>query len=290
VGLPRGQAACAQADEDKSGTISIKEAVAIWDRLLIEMTRTFATKIDKLGINPIPLILDEGDFCMAKPLASEVASTDPDRLYLATYVDPSHAIYFDDGDETVAEVAKVGPATSSDKDVAIVKYMRALDQCTRFAGFEAEDLVSEAIDDVKQQMGGTLGVDGKIDYTDAAGDEKREGQILVRTLLQNVGALWDESRSLKHMMHHWQDACKEADADKSNTISEDEAVDIWERVLSEFRKTILGKLQKLGVASKHTSRLAHVSPVQQQHGVRAANTPANTPPPAPATDQNVLDA
>ena len=72
MGLPRGQAACAQADEDKSGTISIKEAVAIWDRLLIEMTRTFATKIDKLGINPIPLILDEGDFCMAKPLASEV--------------------------------------------------------------------------------------------------------------------------------------------------------------------------------------------------------------------------
>mmetsp|Transcript_37326 Transcript_37326/g.74580 ORF Transcript_37326/g.74580 Transcript_37326/m.74580 type:complete len:127 (+) Transcript_37326:575-955(+) len=108
-------------------------------------------------------------------------------------------------------------------------------------------------------MGGSLGNGGQIDYTDAAGDEKREGQLLVTTLLQNVGALWDESRSLRMMMSHWQAVCKEADTDHSGTISEDEAETIWGKVLSEFRQMILGKLQRLGVAAKHTSSISEVA-------------------------------
>ena len=31
--------ACAQADEDDSGTISYKEVLTIWDRIIVEMTR-----------------------------------------------------------------------------------------------------------------------------------------------------------------------------------------------------------------------------------------------------------
>jgi len=48
-------------------------------------------------------------------------------------------------------VAKVGPATSADKDVANVKYMKALDQCTRLMGYGAEDIVKEAIEEVRLQ-------------------------------------------------------------------------------------------------------------------------------------------
>jgi hypothetical protein len=66
--------ACAQADEDSSGTISKKEATAIWDRILIEAARTFGSKLDKLGVNPISHLLEAGDLCMVRPLPSEASA------------------------------------------------------------------------------------------------------------------------------------------------------------------------------------------------------------------------
>ena len=44
----------------------MREAVAIWDRLLIEVTRSVTAKLDKLGVYPVPLLLERGDFCMVR--------------------------------------------------------------------------------------------------------------------------------------------------------------------------------------------------------------------------------
>lgn len=209
---------------------------------------------------------------MVRPIPSEASSGDPERLYLATYVDPTHAIFFDDGDEEVHEIARVGPATEADKDVAIVKYMTALDQCTRLAGFDEEDVVDEAIEEVKAQMGGSLGANGHIDYRETAGDEAKEGQLLVEALMTNVGALWDESRSLRYMKQHWRQICKEVDTDESGTISEDEVAEIWDRVLVAFRQAMLAKLEQLGVVQKSVAKIATVAKTAAAEQSQAASS------------------
>ena len=108
-------------------------------------------------------------------------------------------------------------------------------------------------------MGGHLGADGKINYLAEAGDEAREGQLLCEALVSNLGALWDESRSLLYMMERWQETCREADEDASGTISVAEAVILWTKVLRTFTQFVRQKLEMLGVASpswtKHVQRL-----------------------------------
>ena len=256
--------ACAQADEDQSGTIQFKEAVAIWDRIIIEMTRTFTSKLDRLGVNPLPLVLSPGDLCMARPTNQDsVGHSDPNRLYLATYVDETHATFFDDADGAPKEVAKLGPATASDKDVAVVKYTQALSQCVRLSQYESTELVAEAIAEVKSELG-SLGKDGKINYRADAGAEAREGQALCEALVANCGALWDESPSVAYMMSHWQQTCREADADNSGTISEEEAAAIWAKMLQTFMQFVAGKLEALGVANRkpRTSKAGSSEAVQ----------------------------
>ena len=290
--------ACAQADEDQSGTISFKEAVAIWDRLILEMTRTFTAKLDQLGVNPLPLVLSPGDLCMARPAAHDVAGhADPNRLYLATYVDESHAVYFDDDDDEPREVSKLGPATEADKDMYIVKYSQALSQCMRLAQADTEEIVSEAIADVTREMGGTLGRDGKINYRADAGDEAREGQLLCEALVSNLGALADESRSLQYMIEQWRDTCAQADEDQSGTIDEDEAAEIWQRVLGACTKFVAKKLEALGVASKNgrgrktVSAQADKTPPVSETAPPAALAPmAAAPAPAPAPTAPVAPA
>lgn len=241
--------ACAQADEDESGTISFKEAVAIWDRLIIELTRTFTAKLDKLGVNPIPHVLAVGDLCMVNQKGE-----DAKRLHLATFVDTTHAVLFDDGTEEAVEVAKVGPASQADRDVAIVKYSMALNQCMRLLEFDAADLVGEALGEVQGELKGERalqkGADGEvaIHYRRDAGERAGEGQALCEALVSNLGALWDASPSVNYMMEHWQETCEEADTDNSGTISAQEAAEIWEKALQTFMRFVGGKLLKLGVA------------------------------------------
>ena len=98
--------ACAQADEDQTGTISAKEAMSIWERVVIEMTRTCTAKLEKLGVNPVPLVLAPGDLCMVRESGGR-----GETLHLATYVDESHAIPFDHGGGAPIPIIKVGPAT-----------------------------------------------------------------------------------------------------------------------------------------------------------------------------------
>ena len=122
----------------------------------------------------------------------------------------------------------------------------------RLAQADEEEIVSEAIaDGTTAEMGGTLGRDGKINYRADAGDEARE-QLLCEALVSNLGALADESRLVaKHMIEQWRDAGAKADEDQSGTIDEDEAAEIWQRVLGACTKFVAKKLEALGVASKN---------------------------------------
>jgi hypothetical protein len=158
----------------------------------------------------VPLVLSKGDLCVVKAMANDNAGhSDPNRVYLATYVDETHAIFFDDADEEPHEVAKIGPATAADKDVAIVKYSQALQQCMRLANEDATEVVNEAIEDVNRELGGkNLGSNGQIDYKDSAGEEAREGQLLCEALVSNLGSLWDESRSVNYMVDKWRLTCE----------------------------------------------------------------------------------
>jgi hypothetical protein len=225
--------------------------VAIWDRIIIEMTRTFTSKLDKLGVNPVPLVLSRGDLCMAKPKDEGEGGVrgDAGKVYLATYVDESHVVFFDDGDEAPVEVSRVGPATTADRDVAIVKYTQALNQCMRLAASDLDETVAESIEEVRAELGG-FGADGKINYRADAGSEAREGELLCEALIANLGALWDESRSLRFMTEQWQEVCREADADSSGTIDAAEAALIWQKALGIYTKMVAEKLEQLGVASK----------------------------------------
>ena len=105
---------------------------------------------------------------------------------------------------------------------------------------------------------------GKIDYMESAGEEAKEGRLLVEALLSNVGALWDESRSVLFMMRSWQQTCTEADADKSGTISEEEAATIWASVLTSFTQFVQEKLQALGVRPMQHNKKVAQRPFMQQ--------------------------
>ena len=145
----------------------------------------------------------------------------------------------------------------------LVKYSQALQQCMRLAQSDAEEIVHDAIEEVKVAMGGTLGKDGKISYLAEHGDEAKEAQLLCEELVTNLGALWDESRSVVYMTEQWRETCKQADEDKSGTISEEEAVEIWGKLLGVFTKFVAEKLQKLGVASRRGKSIDEGQPIVQ---------------------------
>ena len=81
-----------------------------------------------------------------------------------------------------------------------------------------ESVIDAAIAKVRAAMGGTLGADGMISYTVAAGDESREGRLLCDALIANFGSLASESPAAHWMSKHWREVCEEADKDKSGTL------------------------------------------------------------------------
>jgi hypothetical protein len=54
---------CKQADVDGSGTVSLAEAVPLWDEVLLAFTSYFATKLEALGAPPH---LYKGDMCVVQ--------------------------------------------------------------------------------------------------------------------------------------------------------------------------------------------------------------------------------
>jgi biotin carboxyl carrier protein len=170
--------ACEEADTDKSGTISNDEAVLLWDRVAQSISETVTKKLDVLGAPPR---LYRGDLCLALPIATDVDERAPDRRYLATYVDSTHVSYFD-GLGEVLEVRSIEPVTPAARENAILRYSKAVSQCKMAARRPSDEVVKAAIAKVKSGMGGSLGADNAIDYQAAAGDEAREGHLLVQVI------------------------------------------------------------------------------------------------------------
>lgn len=190
--------------------------------------------------------LEKGDLCLALPSFEQQSASAPKKTYLATVVDhkKNKVIFFDDGSETVYVVEKISEASPKDREVAKQRYTKALTEAKAITALTAAEIIDPAIEKVKEAMGGSLGADGMVSYT--KGDESREGQLLCDTLIGNFGALAAESPALRWMSTHWRDVCKAADKDHSGTISEDEAMEIWDKVSLTFCATITSKLDILG--------------------------------------------
>ena len=80
-------------------------------------------------------------------------------------------------------------------------------------------VVTAAVDSVREAMGGSLGADHAISYTNDAGEEAREGQLLCEALVKNFAALKGSSKATDAIYTNWKVACAQADGDKSGTIS-----------------------------------------------------------------------
>lgn len=192
--------------------------------------------------------LDAGELCMALPLAPLRAAGEQDKYFLATVVDygKKKVVFFDDGSEMKIAVDAIAVASAADRDAAKFIYAAALDECKQLAAKDSEDIVAEAIEKVRAQMGGTLGGDGMISYTHSAGIEAKEGQLLLEALLANLGALAKQAPALRWMRSHWQEVCEQHDADKSGTISESEASGLWAQMTMTISSVIASKLDVLG--------------------------------------------
>jgi len=181
---------------------------------------------------------DPGDICMVTPPPEE----NDTMAYPAYFVSPTTATYMDDGTETPCEISKVVPFTEEDKKNAVKLYEQKLAICKAGEMADSKAVVAAAFNHVKENMGGSLGEDGKISY---ANDEAKEGMLLVHTMIGNFGAMWDESKVLQFMATKWKDQCKEVDVDASGTISEEEAVGVWENVKTAMGMLIMSKLDQL---------------------------------------------
>ena len=205
---------CAECDVDKSGTISEAEAALIWERVAELISSTITTKVDLLGAPPR---LYRGDLCMAWPVEAECDPADPTKRMLGTYVDATHVTFLDGSDRTVSAVREVVPATPAAREQAILRYTKAVSQCKAIARRPSKEVITNAVEHIKEAMGGTLGADGMISYTNAAGDESREGQLLCEALVANFAALKSASKATAEIEANWKVACAQADADKSGT-------------------------------------------------------------------------
>ena len=186
---------------------------------------------------------------MARPLG-EAADA---NMCLATVVDyaAQKVVFFDDGSETVQTVGALKEATRADRTAAKERYEEALRDANRIAAMDSEQVVEEAIETVRWLMGGTLGSDDMISYdASSKGDEAREGQLLVETLLAHFVSLAGVLPFKHWMATHWREVCEEADRDRSGTISAIEAVEIWDRVALSLASTIAAKLDALGAQAR----------------------------------------
>ena len=198
---------------------------------------------------------DKGDICFSTPPPEFFAanSAEPSKsLYLATVVSskPSRVTFIDDGSGAVYDVSQMLDAPVGERAAAKERYVAALEEAKRLAAEDSESIVLAAIAKVREAMGGTLGADGMISYTIAAGDESREGRLLCEALLAKFGTLASFGPAAAWMATSWREVCEEADADKSGTISEEEAAQIWENVSDMISSKIAAKVDLLGAPAR----------------------------------------
>lgn len=102
---------------------------------------------------------EKGDLCLAPPPVDLKASYKDKDLYLAIvhHHSPPQVVFFDDGSETVHVVAKLVDAPVAERDAAKTRYLAALQEAKRLAGEDSESIITAAIEEVQEKMGGTLG-------------------------------------------------------------------------------------------------------------------------------------
>eukprot|EP00441_Pelagodinium_beii_P038273 CAMPEP_0197648282 /NCGR_PEP_ID=MMETSP1338-20131121/27660_1 /TAXON_ID=43686 ORGANISM="Pelagodinium beii, Strain RCC1491" /NCGR_SAMPLE_ID=MMETSP1338 /ASSEMBLY_ACC=CAM_ASM_000754 /LENGTH=483 /DNA_ID=CAMNT_0043222257 /DNA_START=64 /DNA_END=1515 /DNA_ORIENTATION=+ len=181
---------------------------------------------------------DPGDICMVTPLPEE----NDTNVYPAYFVSPTTATYMDDGTEKPEDVGKMAPFSEEDRTYAVKLYESKLAVCKTAEMVDSKAVVAAAFNAVKEKMGGSLGEDGKISY---ANDEANEGMLLIHTMIGNFGSMGGESKVMRFMAAKWEEACKEADVDGSGTISEEEAIGVWEKVKTTMSQLIMSKLDQL---------------------------------------------
>ena len=122
--------------------------------------------------------LKKGDLCL---VTCPPDWKDP-TVYLAVFEAEGKAVFFDDATGEVNGVASIAPVTPEAMEANIKKYQAALAEFTKVAGDEkhTETTITKAFDHVKAAMGGTLGADDKIGYSNDA--EGKEGALLINTL------------------------------------------------------------------------------------------------------------
>ena len=135
----------------------------------------------------------------------------------------------------------------------------ALAACKRLAKEDSAVVVKAAFEKVRRGMGGRLGKDGKINFS---GAESAAGKMLCETLIARTGE--HSGPSLIYMAEHWEEVCREADKDGSGTISEEEAVTIWDDALMGITSYVATKLEQLGAPRRlYRGDLCIVTPTRE---------------------------
>ena len=250
---------CRDADTDGSGTISEEEAVTIWDNALLGITSYVATKLEQLGAPPR---LYRGDLCVVIPAKEHTDPAQPKKEYLASYLDASHAVFFDGVSEDPITILKARPASAVQREVAIAQYTKAATQCMHLARRKSADVMRRAIERVRETTGGlgTMGSgpdDGPISYPREEGNGAgrrassaggvREAHLLLDYLADNFSGLKGHSKYQRWLSAQWRAACAQADADGSGSVPFEQALQIWERLQLEVVRTVVQKLALLGV-------------------------------------------
>ena len=105
--------------------------------------------------------------------------------------------------------AEGGGTRGADRTAAKERYEEALRDANRIAAMDLEQVVEEAIETVRWLMGGTLGSDDMISYdASSKGDEAREGQLLVETLLAHFVSLAGVLPFKHWMATHWREVSR----------------------------------------------------------------------------------
>lgn len=199
-----------------------------------------------------------GELCMALPLPSFIMPSgekfvdSKQERFLAIACDGTYnkATFFDDGSETIYAFADLTPATTEEREAAKVRFAAAREECFKMASMETSLLVQEAIQEVVKTCGG-LGKDNAISYRREAGPEANEGRVLFEAMIAHVSsALPRESPAAEWISTSWQAACAAADFDNSGTISDDEAVFIWDNLLLTVSEMVTAKVEQLGLPPK----------------------------------------
>jgi hypothetical protein len=196
--------------------------------------------------------LQQGDICLAsQPRYARRSAfnfrSSISEYQLATLLSkkPLTVKFFDDITDTPVKVKDILPLPASQLAAHRQRFEAALGEAKRLAADDSLTIVRRAIASVTKTMGGKLSVDGQISFTNAGGRDPDEGRLLCDELLGNFAVLAVDAGAT-WMAAHWEETCLRFDVDRSGTISEAEAVMMWDDVAQKISEAIAAKKDLLG--------------------------------------------